>query len=85
LGDVSLTGGEIGKPTCPADFDHDGDVDADDFSRFDACVSGPAVPVFSGCEAKDLDGDGDVDQADFGLFQRCYRGPGQPIDPNCAN
>ena len=85
LGDVSLTGGDILKPTCQADFDHDYDVDADDFILFDACMSGPAVPVLHGCVAKDLDGDVDVDQSDFGLFQRCYSGPGQIIDPNCAN
>jgi spore coat protein A, manganese oxidase len=67
-----------------ADFDRDGDVDADDFTLFAACASGPTVPYAPGCEAMDLDGDGDVDHDDFGILQRCYSGQDNPADPNCA-
>ncbi len=66
------------------DFDHDCDVDLDDFGAFQACASGSAVPVTPGCEDKDFDGDGDGDQADFGILQVCLSGAGIPADPGCA-
>jgi len=69
----------------PTDFDRDNDVDQHDFEVFQACVSGPAIPLSTGCESADLDHDGDVDQSDFGIFQRCYSGADNPADPNCAN
>ena len=57
------------------DFDGDCDVDQDDFGVFQACASGPAVPLAPGCEGFDVDGDDDVDQADFGQFQVMITGP----------
>jgi hypothetical protein len=69
------------------DFDHDCDVDGDDFDTFVSCASGPAVP-HSGtaiCQAADLDDDNDVDMNDFGVFQRCYSGENNPAKPDCAN
>ena len=72
-------------PSIPSDCDDDGDVDLDDFAIFEACVSGPAIPVATGCEAKDLNHDNDVDQSDFGIFQRCMSGAGIPADPSCVN
>ncbi len=72
-------------PLAPADFDHDGDVDPDDFGSFQTCALGPAIAHGPGCEEEDLDGDGDVDQSDFGLFQRCLSGINVPADPECAN
>lgn len=71
-------------PPIPADFDGDGDVDADDFSAFESCASGPGVPRPTGCENRDFDHDNDVDQVDFSIFQRCYSGENVPADPNCA-
>ncbi|HOW73363.1 MAG TPA: right-handed parallel beta-helix repeat-containing protein [Phycisphaerae bacterium] len=69
-----------------ADLDADGDVDLDDLSMFQVCLSGPAVPVWdAGCRSSDFDGDWDVDQSDFGIFQRCWSGSNVPADPNCAN
>jgi len=44
-----------------ADFDHDLDIDADDWTLFAACLAGPGVPLAGGCEPGDLDTDGDVD------------------------
>ncbi len=67
------------------DLDNDGDVDGADFVLFDACFSGPAVPVQAGCENRDFDDDVDVDQSDFGLFQRCYSGENIPADAGCAD
>lgn len=64
-------------PTAAADFDHDGDVDADDLNTFQACISGPGVELSGSplCPSADFDYDSDVDQADFGVFQRCLTGP----------
>lgn len=67
-----------------ADFDGDCDVDHDDYLAFEACGSGPAIPLTGGCEPKDLDHDNDVDASDFGLFQRCYSGANNPAAPNCS-
>ena len=71
-------------PVVPCDYNHDGDVDLDDFATFEACVSGPTVPYRDGCAKADFDGDNDVDQVDFATFQRCYSGAGKAGDPNCA-
>ena len=56
--------------SCP-DFNADGNVNGQDFALFDACFSGPNVPLTAGCEDRDLDDDGDVDMDDFGRLQRC--------------
>lgn len=81
-----------------ADFDGDADVDLDDYARFQACATGPAIPygpaLPAGCTlarytsgriSADFDGDTDVDQEDFARFQRCFSGANKPADPNCAN
>ena len=69
----------------PGDFDGDSDVDQADFGHFQACLTGPAVPVTDPeCMAANLDGDSDVDVDDFGIFQGCVSGEGNPADPNCA-
>jgi hypothetical protein len=70
-------------PQIPGDFNHDGDVDKDDFIELTGCDSRDGVNFPPGCSAKDLDGDGDVDLNDFGIFQRCYSGANQPGDPEC--
>jgi len=64
-----------------ADFDHDGDVDQNDFAWFQNCLSGDGHPLSPGCEACDLDGDGDVDGNDFVIFAACMAGANQP--PAC--
>jgi len=74
----------VGLPA-PGDFDLDDDVDQDDLDLFEACASGPGVPIASGCEGRDFDNDGDADQSDFAIVQRCYSGADVPGDPNCAN
>lgn len=62
-----------------ADFDQDGDVDANDGAVFESCATGPAIgPPSPGCERADWDGDGDVDQADYGPLQQSFTGPGAP-------
>jgi len=69
----------------PADFDRDGDVDAEDVGAFVACGSGPAIPAAAGCEGKVLDGDNDIDQEDFAVLQWCYSGENNPGDPGCGD
>jgi predicted phosphodiesterase len=71
-------------PLAPADFDADGDVDADDLALLQACAAGPNTVPPPGCSLQDLDADSDVDQSDFGLLQRCFAGPNQPASPNCG-
>jgi hypothetical protein len=101
-GVYTLTGGFWGVvlPACSSfvapDFDHDCDVDADDFDKLKACATGEKVPydplgLPAGCGftpagayiTPDFDHDGDVDMNDFALFQRCYSGAGHPADPTC--
>ncbi len=65
-----------------ADFDHDADVDIDDFNNFGTCMAGPDVttpPI--GCDPADFDhadrnGDGDVDLGDLAAFQTAFTGTG---------
>ncbi|MCK4658644.1 MAG: hypothetical protein KAV82_03905 [Phycisphaerae bacterium] len=62
------------------DFDHDGDVDLDDYTVFTSCLAGPNVTAPPrGCTSQqfdetDLDGDDDVDLGDFGEFQEVFAG-----------
>lgn len=89
-GDEILVAGQSGTTTllmlaAPADFDRDGDVDADDLMIFEACASGPTVPYTGDCGKADFDADTDVDQDDFAVFQRCYSGADNPADPNCGD
>lgn len=82
----TLAIGKIVVTPRPPDYDYDGDVDLDDFGRFEVCVTGPDLgPTGLGCAPMDLDDDGDVDQSDFGLFQRCYGGPGKLANPHCTD
>lgn len=71
------------SPPRPADFDRDGDVDQDDVAAFQACASGPEIPLQPGCEDMDFDQDGDTDQSDFGIVQRCISGENIAADLNC--
>jgi probable HAF family extracellular repeat protein len=74
---------------CPKPFsdqDQDGDVDAVDFARFQACMTtGQAVPTISAaCACFDQDNNGAIDEDDFVHgFVTCGTGPGLPVDPNC--
>lgn len=66
----------------PADFDHDNDVDLNDFTFFRSCFSGPNRPLpYPECSPTDLDRDDDVDLDDFAVFRGCFNGPNRP--PTC--
>lgn len=67
-----------------ADFDGDGDVDLEDFSRFQTCFNGPnRAPAFACSVDADLDNDADVDLTDFSLFQLCFAGPNRTPAATC--
>jgi len=69
----------------PGDFDLDGDVDQDDFGRFQACLSGDTVPQgLPECRPAHMDGDSDVDKNDVALFLQCLSGPDVLADVDCA-
>jgi hypothetical protein len=68
----------------PGDFDEDGDVDQEDFGRFQACYSGGGVTQsLPECREALLDEDDDVDLDDFTIFQGCVSGANQPADLFC--
>jgi probable HAF family extracellular repeat protein len=63
----------------PADDDHDGDFDLDDFARFQACTTGAGDvgttfdPFLCGCF--DVNGDRSIDRADFDAVEPSFSGP----------
>jgi hypothetical protein len=59
------------------DYDHDGDVDQEDFGHLQACLSGSGTSCLPECADADFDGDSDVDNDDFNAFQPCISGPNQ--------
>jgi hypothetical protein len=69
-----------------SDDDRDGDVDMDDFARFQRCVSigqaGVTPPL--DCQCWDIDGNNSIDDDDFTRgFMICGTGPGVAADPLC--
>ena len=68
------------------DFDLDGDVDQDDFGRFQTCLSGGGVEQnHPDCAGAQLDTDTDVDGDDLETFQDCTSGANRPADPSCTD
>jgi len=84
----TFAGVPVGIDGCPlpvtGDFDHDGDVDMEDFAHFQACLSGVAVAQEDpACQDAKLDSDADVDKADFTIFQSCVSGSEAPPPVAC--
>jgi len=52
-----------------SDLDHDGDIDARDYSILVSCMNGPGVTPPAGCTGSDLDGDMDVDLTDLRFLE----------------
>ena len=52
----------------PGDFDHDRDVDVDDYAELAICMAGPFRTTSSACRVFDADLEGDVDLTDFAAF-----------------
>ncbi len=79
-----------GPPNPFADWDRDGDVDADDFGGgFQRCYTGSGGTATTECEIYDRpevgfpSGDGDVDGEDLNAFLACVSGPEVPADETC--
>ncbi|MHC4796701.1 MAG: thrombospondin type 3 repeat-containing protein, partial [Planctomycetota bacterium] len=75
---------------CPVliacDFDHDNDVDQEDFGHLQVCMSGSGLKQSDpNCSDADLDYDLDVDNDDFNHFQKCISGANVPADPYCID
>jgi len=69
-------------PWATGDFDHDRDVDQEDFGHLQACYGGDGILIsIPECEDADLTGDLDADVQDFVIFQGCMKGPNQT--PGC--
>jgi len=64
--------------TLPGDFDHDGNVDHDDFDSFEQCFGSPGVRARIECEPGDFDGDADIDCDDWAAFQLAWTEPDDP-------
>jgi len=64
------------QPHYLADLDGDGDVDGDDFTRFECYLWGPGVSAAGPARDRDFNLDGAVALDDFALFARCFTGSG---------
>lgn len=76
---------------CPkpyGDADQDGDIDAEDFGRWQKCFTGtgPGTPFATGeCLCFDADGDQLIGQTDYQAFSGCATGPGiLQTDDDCG-
>jgi hypothetical protein len=70
----------------PGDFDHDLDVDQQDFGQFQLCLTSTGVDQDNpACAPARLDADADVDQNDFQLFEQCMTGANTPGTASCAS
>jgi hypothetical protein len=70
----------------PGDFDNDGDVDMDDYGRFQECLSGHGqVQNRPECANARMDTDPDVDQDDLEKFLGCMSAPDVAGDPDCLS
>jgi hypothetical protein len=66
------------------DFDDDGDVDADDFAKFAACMTAsPAIQASPICARARLNGGNCVDMEDYYLFESCLSGPDRLPPEGC--
>ncbi len=72
--------------TVSADFDKDGDVDLDDFSHLQLCLTGDHIRITDlNCFDANLDGINDVSVFDVEVFRRCLTGADTPATLNCGS
>ncbi len=80
--DISVT---VDIDSVKPDFDHDGDVDQQDFGHLQECFTGPGVSVTEPtCLDAALDNDDDVDIDDYAVLQNCTTGDGVTATRDCA-
>ena len=66
-----------------ADADRDGDVDMDDFGRFQRCFGLASANITEECKCFDHNGDQAVGIIDYGAFDVCGSGPDVPANLAC--
>ncbi len=86
----TLPGAQVDSAGCPrvvaSDFDHDGDVDQEDFGHLQRCLTGSNVlQDAADCQDSRLDTDTDVDRDDLELFLRCWSGPNLAAPATCTD
>ncbi|MCK4660099.1 MAG: CotH kinase family protein [Phycisphaerae bacterium] len=64
----------------PFDANHDGDVDLEDYGRFQVCFIAPGAPTEE-CEMMDANGDQNIDLDDFALFSLSLMGSAGSLCP----
>ena len=67
----------------PADFDHDSDVDQEDFGLLQQCLRVTDPKNDPTCAQVDLTGDNIINGLDVTLFRGCMSGARIPGSPNC--
>jgi len=76
----------LATPHVPGDFDHDNDIDIQDFGSFQLCLTGSFVSQEDpACIDALMDNDDDVDQDDVVLFKGCLSGANVVADLSCAS
>lgn len=65
------------------DFDHDDDVDQEDFGHLQNCLSGLTAQTNPDCADTLLNGDPYVDESDVAAFMQCFSGPNILPPVNC--
>lgn len=70
-------------PDSIGDFDEDGDVDQEDYGRFQTCFSDHLPQNDPACLPARMDADNYVDQDDLAIFLRCHTAANVPADPDC--
>jgi hypothetical protein len=81
--DFSTARNYVIRATSPADVDRDGDVDQEDFGRFQTCLTPLGSTIEATCQPLDFNRDSAIDGADLARFAGCLTGPNQVADPSC--
>jgi len=84
----TMPGAFVGPDGCPApipgDFNHDGDVDMEDYGHLQACMTGSAAQNDPACQDARLAGNAGVGPADLTVFKKCFGGPNLPPPATCG-
>ncbi len=83
---ISEASFNAGQVRAQADFDHDGDIDQDDFGHLQRCLGDTLEPPGdAGCLDAHLASNNTIDQYDVTAFIECHSGPAVPAAPGCSS